>query len=337
MATADDFAATVASAYNTAQQRADNSLSRSDQAISSASSSVAGLWVNWGPGFRDPTDTIPGAIPRPSLPVADYSADVKTAYDYALSRFDSDLQPQIVSFIEEWFPDIAEAVKTDSDNWIINTIANGNFVPQFIEDGIWDRARDREVREGLRAEQSILDAIAARGFAMPPGTVLAAITANQQATQERISTMTRDHAIKGWEIANENTKYAIEQAVKLRTAFVGALADFIKTATAYPNQAADYAKTYLAAKTTFYDSAIRLYAANISEEEAVSRTKMHNREMEHKWNATWQEGADMQMKSRIAVAQVQATAALAAAEQYSKVATGALGTVNHLLSSAAAA
>lgn len=333
MATADNLVAEAQDAYQDAKNLADNALAGADQGLINAQNAVNSIiTTNVFAGGYDPQDATASPIDVPAIPTTDFSTDVRQAFDYAFSQFNDDIQPQVLNYLDTFFPDIAEAVKTQSDDWIVNTITNGRFVPIDVENALWNRARDREVQESLRQEKSYIDANAARGFNLPIGTLNYAIAVNQQETSKRLTTINREIAIKAFDVANENTKFAIQQAVALRTAFVGALGDFIKTAMAQPNQATDYAKLILAAKNGLYDSAVNLYRAKISEEQMRTSVALENRGLELKSSQLAVTSVAELNKTQISKAQVQANTAIQAAESLSKVAAAALATRNSMIS-----
>jgi hypothetical protein len=333
MATADTVSTEAQAAYNDAKALADQSLVKVGTALAEASAAANGINViNSIAGSALPPDVVPDDIIPPLIPDTDFATDVRDAFDYAFGTFNQTLQDQIVNFLDAFFPDIADGVKTGSDQWIIDTIANGAFVPAVVETAIWNRSKDREVQEALRAEQAIVDAGASRGFSTPSGSTAFAVSSGQIELAKKLTTINRDMTIKAFDVANENTKFAIQQAVALRTAFVSAMGDFIKVAMVQPNNAVEYAKVILAAKTGLYDSAVRLYSAKIDEEKMRSSVALENNAQELQGYDINRQGWRDYREAQLNKARVQADAALSAAEQLAKVASGALSTRNTMLS-----
>ena len=334
MATADTIAEEVTTSYNDAKQLTTDSLAKADTALADASSAAASIHiVGYSPlTVTPPTEVVPADVTEPLLPTTDFSTDVRDAFDYAFGTFNQTLQNQILNFLSTFFPDIAAGVKTGSDQWIIDTIANGSFMPAAVETAIWNRSKDREVQESLRSEQAVIDATAARGFFSPTGTVNYTVAANQQELSKKLTSINREMTIKAFDIANENTKFAIQQAVILRTAFVAAMGDFIKVSMAQPNNATEYAKVILAAKTALYDNAVRLYSAKIDEEKMRSSVALENvSNLSFKTYAANNESLGLYVDSSVSRARVQADAALSAADQLAKVAASAQATRNTML------
>jgi hypothetical protein len=330
--TADTLAAQADVAYNEAKALAEQSLNQSQVSLDAATNAVKGLANIGFPYYPTISDVAAVDIVSPILPTNDFSTEVKNAFDYAFASFNDVIQPQITEYITAFFPDIAAAVKTGSDQWIIDTIANGRFVPIDVENAIWNRAKDRETQEAYRIEQEVIDATASRGFSAPTGVLNFTIASNQQELAKKLTSINRDIAIKDLDITNENTKFAIQQAVNLRTAFVAALGDFIRTAIVQPNNATEYARLILNSKTGLYDSAVRLYSAQIDEERLRTSVLLENHNIENRNSELGNKSFYQAVQAQIDKAKVQADVALAAADQLARVAASAYATRNSVVS-----
>jgi hypothetical protein len=335
MATADSIAQEAQDAYLDAKVIAQNALTSADQALAAAASAVNGLNLNWAV-LPVPVPTVAVSDARlavPSyIPSSDFSNDVKLAFDERFAQLNNDAKPLIQDYLATFFPDIDGAVKTESDAWIVSTIMNGEFVPVEVEDALWNRARDREVQDALRTEESTIEASGARGFSTPSGLTNYLVAANQQDLSRRLQTINREIAVKVYEVANENTKFAIGQAIALRTAFVGALGNFINLATQLPNQAIDYAKTILAAKSELHSAAVNLYSRKIEEERLRTTVGFGNSDSYVKYGDLFINGRSRLTDAEIKIANVKADTAISAADTLSKVGAAAFATRNSMIS-----
>lgn len=330
--TADTLAASADQAFADAQALADASLVASTAALAKADAAVAGLHESF-PGYQgNPDDVIPAYISKPILPTTDFSTDVKQAFDYAFGSLNSVIQPQIFNYLEAFFPDISDTLKSGSDQWLIDTIQNGRYVPVSVETAIWNRAKDREAIEDTRAEQEIIDASASRGWSSPIGVLNYTVAVAQEELTKKAAGINREIAIKAFDTANENTKFAISEAVKLRTSFIAALGDFIKTAMAQPNSATEYARTILASKAQLYDNAIRLYSAQIDEEKMHTTTALENRNMDRHAFDSNLNSFTASMTNNHGVARIQSDVAMSAADQLGRTAAAAMATRNSVVS-----
>ena len=330
--TVDDIIQEANNAFQEAKDLADRALTEVDKTNASVAAALGGIVRDYSGAKPIPDDVIPGAIAKPMMPTTDFSVDVKDAFDHAFGSFNADLKPQIIDYLAEFFPDIAGAVRTGSDQWIIDTITSGGYVPVAVENAIWNRARDKEMQDAARAEQSIIDATAARGFSMPTGAMTAALLSLQQESVTRMATVARDIAVNSFNVANENIKFAIQQAIGLRTAFVGALGEFIKTAMIQPNGAAEYAKTILAAKSNLYDAATRLYSATVAEEQMRVEAMQKNVSLDLTALATWYQAKGTELQVTLGGGRAIVDAQVAKAEMLARMAGAAMATRNTMLS-----
>lgn len=128
MATADNLLIEAQDAYQDAKNLADNALAGADQGLLNAQNAVNSIiTTNVFAGGYDPLDATASPIDVPAIPTTDFSTDVRQAFDYAFSQFNDDIQPQVLNYLDTFFPNIAEAVKTQSDDWIVNMV----YLPQF--------------------------------------------------------------------------------------------------------------------------------------------------------------------------------------------------------------
>lgn len=330
--TVDDIIQEANAAFQEAKNLADQALTEVGNTNVTVAAALGGIVRDYSGAKPIPDDVIPGAIAKPMLPTTDFSVDVKDAFDRAFGSFNADLKPQIIDYLAEFFPDIAGAVRSGSDQWIIDTITSGGYVPVAVENAIWNRARDKEMQDVARAEQSIIDATAARGFSMPTGATAAALLSLQQESVTRMAAVARDIAVNSFSVANENIKFAIQQAIGLRTAFVGALGEFIKTAMIQPNGAAEYAKTILAAKSSLYDAATRLYSATVAEEQMRVEALQKNVSLDLTALATWYQAKGTELQVTLGGGRAIVDAQVAKAEMLARMAGAAMATRNTMLS-----
>lgn len=333
--TADDLQQAAADAYQDAKNLADQALADAQEALWQAEQAVDGIEPNYGIspippqniGINEARVVIPAWITA-----EDFTEEVKQAYADSFEGFEDNIKPQIENFLEAFFPDIADCVVSNSDEWICNTILNGVFVPADVEAAIYNRQRDRESAEMLRNEQGILDSAAIRGFEVPQGVENFTITANQQELATKMITYGRELSIHSLTFANDNTKFAIQQAVSLRTAFVNAMGDFIKIATTQQNEASDYARLVMDSKTKVFDNALNYYTAKFTEEKFRRGLDFQNLDQLLKNYEFFLKGHSTITDQEIKAATVQANTSVAAADGLFRMAAAAFATRNTMIS-----
>lgn len=120
-----------------------------------------------------------------------------TPYSYALGA--------------EYASTLLDALKTK----LADRMNGGTGLPAAVEQAIWDRARSREAA----AAQSNIDEIArtgeALGFRLPPGVVVAQTRQAQQDYYDKLSSLSRDVAIKQAELEQSNLKDTIAAGMQL--------------------------------------------------------------------------------------------------------------------------
>jgi hypothetical protein len=312
----------ISARETTAEQRGASADAAVSSNLSAANTAAGGVRIDtvYPGGIVGATPT---NVPTPAGPASDFSNDVRTAFDYAFGMFQNTVMPQIQNFLGAYFPTILQAVKDNSDAWIANTILNGNAMPAAVEATMWAKAKDNELLANARVSQEIVDAFAMRGFTAPPGAMLNAVTIANQESARRLATLNRELTIERYKMANENMKFAVQQAISLRSAMVAAMGDFIKVVTNHQNLASDYAKTVLAAKTSFYDSVLKLYAAQIDEERGRATTIIQNDSNIVSSNALQVSANSNRNQYSVERAKLQTEAAMKAAEILSQTAAAA--------------
>jgi len=328
--TADQLVTQAASDYTDAKNLANTALNKAESALLRANNAVAGIGWQTVNAAANPIDITAVAQVKPNA-ATDFSTDVQTAYNNSLATLHATIQPQIQNFLATFFPDISTTLKTGSDAALIDIIINGRGVPIAVENALYNRAKDREVQEALRAEQEVINASAARGFSIPTGVVNHTIATIQQDSQLKLSGINREIAFKAFDTLNENHKFAITQAVSLRAQFVGALGTFIRTAMVQ-SDAADYAKTIGNAKEAFYRQAVAVYSAEVDEEKFRINTLLENRSQDLRMEEINMGGATSVISSRVDAADVQARTAIASAAHNAAIAAAAMATRNSTIS-----
>jgi len=95
---------------------------------------------------------------------------------------------------------------------LMNDLMSGGYGIEIADEiALWDRARDREIRGADAATAEMSRQMASRGFSLPPGTMLAQLASIQQGVTEKLSTLSRDIALKRGDMYVENRKFTIEQ------------------------------------------------------------------------------------------------------------------------------
>ncbi|MBT8448782.1 MAG: hypothetical protein KJO69_03780, partial [Gammaproteobacteria bacterium] len=110
---------------------------------------------------------------------------------------------------------------TSLTNELIDRIQNGGTgLNPYIEQAIWDRARNREDQNAIRSENQINVEQAAKGFSRPSGAHLAALDQLAQETQNKNADLSREIAIKQAEMEQQNIQFALQTSLALEQTYL---------------------------------------------------------------------------------------------------------------------
>jgi hypothetical protein len=293
-----------------ASELVDEAIGFAEQAQTAASTSITGLPEV--PSPREPSVDIP-----PFQPNQDLSADFTQAFDDALAEFGPDFQSEFTSFLNTYYPDFNDCLQ-HVEEWICDTIQNGGTgMPAAVEDAIWQRSRDREALEANRQKRELTRAWAGRGFSLPPGVLVEGLMTVDQDLANKVSTHSRDVAIKQAEIEIENIRFAVQQGVQLRLGVMSAALDYMRAFMQPWQMAIDKAAALVDAKSRLWQSSAAYYNALIAAEEL--QLKYDQISVERGLGL-----GKLSVEQTIAIVEARVNAAIASAEALGSAASAAL-------------
>lgn len=98
--------------------------------------------------------------------------------------------------------------------------ANTTGLADVIWQNIWERAREREDGLAVRTRDEANQEFSARGFALPPGALVARDQEIVQGNQEKAGSLSREQAIKEADLEVENVRFAITSTIELEIALI---------------------------------------------------------------------------------------------------------------------
>ena len=105
---------------------------------------------------------------------------------------------------------------------LLADLENGGYgIEPDDEAALWDRARSRELENAMSEVEMLIANAAGRGFPLPPGDLNVALQRSHQDTQNKISTLNRDIALKRADLFAENRRFTIEQAKQTEQILIG--------------------------------------------------------------------------------------------------------------------
>lgn len=266
-----------------------------------------------------PNPTEPSVVIPPFNPNVDLSGEFTRAYDDAVAAFGPDLQSKLTAFLDNYFPKFDECLKTSVDEWICNTITvGGTGIPAAVEDQIWARSNEREAKEASRQKDIIVRQFAGRGFDLPPGTMAAQLAMIDQDAANKISTHSRDVAIKQAEIEIENIRFAVGTGVSLRLGIVNAMVSYLNTFMRPWELGIQKAAALVDAKARLWQTSATYYSALIAAAELTLRyDELRIRTGLHQ--------GDQYVTQITSLVNARVNAAISAAESLGQMAAAAMG------------
>ena len=211
-----------------------------------------------------PTVPAPAAVAVPSAPVI-VSPDAPTYLTISTPTMATiDLHPEWLDYLDTLptldllqptpfsyspGPEYASSLLTSLKATLLARMSGGTGLAPTVEQAIWDRARSRETTTALANEAEINRAAEALGYQLPAGVLVDQLRGAQQDYYNKLSSLSRDIAIKQADLEQENLKTAIQQGMELE----GRLIDY-----AYKMEQLAYetAKQYA-------DNAVQIYNAGV--------------------------------------------------------------------------
>lgn len=144
---------------------------------------------------------------------------------------------------------------------LLNDVENGGFgIDPTEEANLWNRERDRILREGVSQEQA-LRAQDASGLVFPPGALAARLDAARQDTFNKLSEAEREISLKRAELMRDLRQFCVEKSIGVEELLIrdfGFRQERILNASKI---AADIAITYFEAQVKYQDAKIEAFRA----------------------------------------------------------------------------
>jgi hypothetical protein len=147
--------------------------------------------------------------------------------DYiAVNRVGLPLRPNAPNFVwneEKYVPSLLE----DAKQIILSDLRNGGYgINPADEQALWQRAKDRESQNADNAINDYMRSMAARGFSIPSGAMMAGVQKVQQQSRGAISTVNRDISIKRADMYVQARQFAITNGLNAEQFMVNYYSSF---------------------------------------------------------------------------------------------------------------
>lgn len=303
----------VADAFATAESwaaAAQSELTTFTNALSAAIQVAPTLDVTFAPVDAPGASTVADYVPP-----EDYSSSttgaIQAGVDAAMGAFPTS---------------VATAIGTN----LTTRIAGGTGLAPAVEDGIWDRARERE----LATRQANIDQVArdteSLGWGLPPGVLVDAVARETRAYHDASATLSRDVAIKQADLEQSNVQKAVDQAIS----FVDSMRKAFDQAISFEQMLADIRSKRAQVALDVFRAAVDKFNAEVSQD--LKHWEVQMRQYEAIQNYTLQAG---RINSEIVRGNMNANldAAKTGAQVFAQLTAAAYGLINASASVSASA
>lgn len=259
---------------------------------------------------------------EPVVPAVD---DSLLTYDAQLNNLVGLLSNQLAGYFATYYPLAADAFDP-ATNWLINTITNsGTGIPEAIESQLWQRERDRFIREGARIEGNLVSGYSAKGYSLAQPCMIHDLNQARYEQSGKIGVSSTTIATKQAEIKIDTIKFAITQAMDSRFKAMNAASDYIRGMMMAPDSAARLASINTDAKAKMIGATSDLYRARLSRDQLVIGAQTDQMQASVQHESTWLNSIQAKIDGNV-------RAAAAAAEAYSSVASAGYSSLNSIVS-----
>lgn len=159
------------------------------------------------------------------------------------------LDQESEKWLDTYFPELQACLKSEPERWLCGIITGQKpfGLSEDVFRAVWLQARDREYRTRNSAASQLRGDFSRRGFSLPPGAMIAAMSRVEREASDAIGAVNIAQAIRDSEIKLDLLKFAEEQALLLKRGILSALADFYRTWVELPNKALEASRLKVAA------------------------------------------------------------------------------------------
>lgn len=144
-----------------------------------------------------------------------------------------------------------------------NDLINGGYgIETFDEEQLWERTREREIEGAKVAIDESFRTAAARGFPLPPGQAFKQAQQAQYDLQAKVSSMSREIALKRADMFVENRKFAISQTTSLEQILIGYANSVAERSLNAARATIEFTISIYNAQVAFYNVQLEAYKAS---------------------------------------------------------------------------
>lgn len=302
---------------NDALATANTFTDQADAAADRALELSQGRSQGFGYVYTDPAIT---AV-EPAVPAVE---DSLLTYDAQLNNLIGLLSGQLADYFDTYYPLQSDAYD-EATAWLLDTITTGGTgIPPDVEAQIWNRERDRHLKDGARLEASMVSGYSARGFSLVQPNMMYNLNQIKFEQHGKIGVSSTTIAGKQADIKIETIKFAIASALDSRFKAMGAASDYIRALMMAPDAASKLASLNTDAKAKMMTATADMYRARLSRDQIVIGAQTDRMQASVTHEKTRFDAIQAEIDGNVRAAAV-------AAETYAKVASASISSVNGIV------
>lgn len=233
------------------------------------------------------------------------------------------LDGETEKWLAKFFPNLASAAVSQPDAWVDGILSGSEpfGLPNEVHEAVVHAGRDRAYRTADSEKAQIRAGYSMRGFAMPPGAAIAAMTNADIRASDAIAEVNRTQMIRDGEIKIELAKFAAQLAGQLKTSMLQVLANFYNQWVGVLNRDTDLARSkaqaysaltsalsnYYGVELGFEELRLKAAAGKANAQEATNKTKLQEGDVRSSQNRALAQAADAFAKAASAAANAQSS------------------------------
>ena len=309
--------------------RADNVTQLHIQHVNKATADLNSIMSSLGAKTQVSVDNVLSIVPQGEpasvnfIPNEDVAGIFKDDYHgefQALKEWFSSLRKEATDI---FFPFVDAAGGDSADEWVKKAIS-GQAI-NLAEDAEFNRGRTRIYEESQRTKQQAAGAVAAMGFSLPTGSLLAARQEADFIANRGMSELNRDLTIRVKELNLDLVKFAVAQVNSLRSVAVSGMTSYLNAFASLPGSAAQYAQQKASAKTAMWEAGRNYYLAQLNFKQHLLDTSKANMQKDIQLSELKAGLDDKEIERALKSLQT-------AAEVYGRLVAGAMAGINSHIS-----
>lgn len=179
------------------------------------------------------------------------------------------LDGEVDELIDRFFPEINACLRYTPEEWLCGIITGQKpfGLSKEVFEAVWHDSRDREYRARNSAVEQIRAEFSNRGFAVPQGATIRAITDAETQASDAIGAVNRAQTIRDSEIKLDLLKFAEEQAIRLKLGIFQVVADYYRVLMDLPNKDIEASRLRVAAYASLNSALAQYYQVQLGFEE----------------------------------------------------------------------